>query len=128
MTITNERTLNRFRYAACCEICRRRVCPLDPHHWTPTGLGGGSRLDIACNLASLCRCCHDDVHAKRITKRKVLEVIAEREGLSEAVIQETIWLLLRLPKGASNLVIEQALVGEGRGVRTLTRKTIREAA
>lgn len=43
---------------------------LDPHHVIYRSAGGE---DMACNLITLCRKCHDDIHGGRI-KLEIVEV------------------------------------------------------
>ncbi len=45
---------------------------LDPHHVTFKSAGGE---DMSCNLVTLCRKCHDDVHGGRLK----IEVLAVTE-------------------------------------------------
>lgn len=52
-------------------------------------------MDISVNLASLCRTCHDSLHAGRIKRRELLEKIARRERKTCEEIEEIIWRTLR---------------------------------
>ena len=47
-----------------CDICERRL-GVDPHHKVFRSQGGG---DEESNLLWLCRSCHDDIHAGRISR------------------------------------------------------------
>ena len=47
-----------------CTVCERRT-GTDPHHVTFRSQGGD---DASYNLLWLCRICHDDIHAGRLTR------------------------------------------------------------
>jgi hypothetical protein len=102
MRVVNESLLSEFRTAPRCEICGRRVYPLQPDHYRCRGMGGGSRLDIRINIAALCPPCHTEYQeAPRWKRRKVLEVIAKREKTTPEDIEAVVNFILRLPKGAA---------------------------
>lgn len=103
MIVKDEKVLTRFRQAPRCEWCGRPTphgC--DPHHVFAKGLGGGSRLDIAINLASLCRSCHQSHHSGHLPLREDLQaIVAQREGRFQVDIMADIYRLLRTRKGLS---------------------------
>lgn len=94
----NDDLLDYFRRRPECELCGLVKACHDPHHIKPKGIGGGSRLDVACNLMALCRACHIEVHAGKISKAQLLEIIAAREGLLAEEVEAAVWRLLRTPK------------------------------
>jgi hypothetical protein len=107
MIVINELLLDEFRGPGRCFLCNKKCRIREPEHWYCRGSGGGARLDISINLLAVgstrhyqCQC-HTLVHQGNISKLTVLEVIAVREQLEPEFIQETIWHLLRLPKGTS---------------------------
>ena len=96
----NEDLLAEFRCRGACEMCGRRVYPLQPDHYRCRGMGGGSRLDIRINLAALCPPCHTEYQeAPREKRRRVLEVIAKRERTTPEDIEAVVAVILRTPKG-----------------------------
>lgn len=99
MTVTDETMLDRFRFARRCEWCRKTFLGgLDPHHLFSRGCG---RIDVAVNLASLCRKCHTDHHyGNEPTRADLLAVVAAREKVQQFQIEEEIWRIRRLPKGS----------------------------
>ncbi len=97
MIIKDETCLDRFRFAKRCEWCQRRG-EVDPHHLWCRGMGGGGRLDIPINLISLCRSCHDETHAGRITRIDLLLIVAKREHTDQDTIKDTIRDLRRKGK------------------------------
>ena len=93
--------LEYFRNRRTCEWCGYRdQGRLDPHHVEARGMGGGKRLDVALNLVSVHRFCHQEIEAGGVkAKEKCFEIIAKREGLSGPdEVREAIWRLLRTPK------------------------------
>ena len=94
MRIVDEQMLQRFRTAPRCEICRK-VKLIEPHHIHTRGAG---RLDISCNLISLCRECHsciDNAHGKAMC----LAYVAKREGHAIVDVEGVIHWFRSLPKG-----------------------------
>lgn len=93
MLNANHNLLEYFRCRPC-ESCGRSA-PSEPHHIKPKGHGGGSRLDVALNLVSLCGGpygCHAKLQEGRKNQVKCWALVARREGLSgwrvaEAAIQ-----------------------------------------
>lgn len=61
-----------------CEVCG---CPAyaQPHHINTVGSGGG---DIVENLIQLCADCHIGAHDGRISKKELMRIVGEREGIS----------------------------------------------
>ena len=88
----DERLLVYFR-GRTCERCG--LGPGEPHHVKPRGHGGGSRLDVACNLISLCRMCHMAVERTREGQQECWRIIESREGLEFGAAEEAVWRLLR---------------------------------
>lgn len=96
MIVRDEKLLAAFRSQTRCEHCRRYVREgCHPHHFTARGMGGGGRLDVRCNLLSLCWQCHRDVHDGRIPRKELLEIIAHREQLSPEEVMDQLWRLRR---------------------------------
>jgi hypothetical protein len=104
MIIINEELLAYFRGRELCELCGRQLVPGEfahPHHVHPRGLGGGSRLDVALNLLSVCWQCHGGgAHDGKKARQQGMEIIAYREGLAVEQVQQAIWTLLRRDKYA----------------------------
>jgi len=108
MIIIDEVCLDRFRRSERCEYCNRPTPDgTDPHHaFIKRGMGGGSRLDVPCNLAGLCRgyycglwvSCHQAAHEGRIHPADIQAIIARREGMLQDQIWEYLYELLRRPK------------------------------
>jgi HNH endonuclease len=101
MLIIDEPLLGYFRSKRVCELCRqppREGERLQPHHVHARGMGGGSRLDTPLNLLALCGRCHSLVHQSTDEKLRCREVVAYREGLLVAQVEEAIWRLLRRSK------------------------------
>lgn len=100
MLIVKESILCYFRGQAC-EMCDDRpMAQAEPHHIKPKGADGGSRLDVALNLISLCRECHNKVHdGGRKAQVECWKIVAKREGLSSWKVAEgAIHRLLRTKK------------------------------
>lgn len=94
MKIVDEKLLAEFRSKGQCELCLRKCYPLDPHHlWTR----GAGRLDIRCNLISLCRVCHSEVEHKQ-AKERILEIVCRRERAKPEAIWEVVCFVRRWPK------------------------------
>lgn len=98
MRIVDEAILQVFRGRPC-ELCNMPA-PSDPHHVEPCGMDNGKRLDVALNLISLCRECHQNVQEGGQRSRALCEqTIAYREGLEgPADVREAIWRLIQRPK------------------------------
>lgn len=90
----NERLLKYFREQPC-EFCGAPP-PSQPHHIYCRGLGGGSRLDKALNLLSVCRECHMKIHCGVICRGECWNKAAQREGLGAGCLaEEAVWRLLQ---------------------------------
>ena len=100
MRIENDALLQYFRSRPFCEWCKKSGYGFDPAHVLARGLGGGSQLDVALNLCSLCRTCHTNHHAGfSPTKEELFELIARREGLENGdVVLQALWRLQRQTK------------------------------
>ncbi len=93
MKIIDEAMLDRFRAASRCEFCGQRTQNgADPAHISARGLGSGKRVDLACNLVSLCRGCHC---AQGFRDGPSLEelwaIAAKREGMSVKECKQRVW-------------------------------------
>lgn len=94
MRIIDEAELARIRAMSCC-WCGRPP-PSEPHHYYARGIGSGSRLDVAINLAPLCLECHYSHHnGKRPLREDLLACIAAREGWQQDEMVAEIWRLIR---------------------------------
>ena len=103
MRIVDDDLLAEFRFAACCESCGKRLeRKAQPHHLWCRGAGGGSRLDIRCNLIALGDAFECDCHAKAQPHRdfndSLIAVVARREGLLPEDVGKLVNWLLRMPK------------------------------
>jgi hypothetical protein len=87
--IIDKALLAEFRSPGYCEKC---FLPCfwgrDPHHLFGRGMGGGKRFDYRLFLLSLCRFCHDDAHAGKITRAELVAIVAAREGVTAEFIEE----------------------------------------
>lgn len=107
MRIVNQQLLKEFRYVARCEFCKRPSQGCDPHHLRCKGMGGGSRLDVRCNLIALDRLCHSEFHAGNIAYYDLLAIVAAREGVNQRDIEAVVNLILRLPKDCRPWQLDQ---------------------
>lgn len=99
MTIIDDECLAEFRSRGQCELCGRRVYPLDPHHaFIKRGIGGGSRLDVPENLAALDRLCHGKAEHSTEFNEQVQAVVAKRVGASADDIRTWLQHVLRTDK------------------------------
>ncbi len=99
MIVRSEKTLDRFREAGCCELCRRHCERRHPHHVTTRGHAGGSRLDLPANLVGLCPPCHSLYGDDPDYKDVFLALVADREGFtSREAVQAYLWEVLMAPK------------------------------
>ena len=55
-----------------CEVCDKPS--VDIHHIKPKGMGGTAGKDTIENLIALCRSCHVDAHASKISKDELTKV------------------------------------------------------
>lgn len=78
MKLIDTALLNRFRRARQCELCLKTLhTGADPHHlWTRAA----GRVDLPCNLASLCREDHNKVEAIPLHAWRIRQRVALREG------------------------------------------------
>lgn len=97
MRIVNERLLDEFRSARCCEWCRQPA-RCEAHHVFCRGMGSATRLDVRVNLLSLCRLCHQKFHDGNILRCDLLAIVAQREGRLQDEIEREIYALRRAPK------------------------------
>ncbi len=97
MIIIDEAELDRHRGWRNCLWCgKNRYC--EAAHVFARGMGGGGRLDIPYNLASLCHECHMESHAGREpTKITLMLLVAHRERVLQSDLEDEIHLLLRTP-------------------------------
>lgn len=94
MRVIDEKLLKEFRTVGRCDWCGKHA-GRDPHHLFTRGMGSGGRLDVRINLATLCRACHNRVHAGQIMRADLLAIVAQREGWLQDEITEAIHLLRR---------------------------------
>lgn len=84
MKIIDEKLLNRFRGPGPCELCGEWFASRQAHHfYFKRGMGGGSRLDVAINIAGVCGLCHNMAETGRSVeaiKQALLNKVAAREG------------------------------------------------
>lgn len=59
-----------------CEFCRVRSI-VDINHIEPRGMGGSKTKDTPENLIGLCRYCHNEFEAKRISKADMFTKVEE---------------------------------------------------
>lgn len=101
MKVVDELLLMEFRAAGRCDWCRQWFARLEAHHLFAKGMGGGGRLDVRVNLAALCTACHRSHHdGNEPTRNDLLAVVAAREGVLQADIEDAIAKLRRAPKGS----------------------------
>lgn len=55
-----------------CEKCHKKA--VDIHHIEPRGMGGSKSKDYIENLIALCRECHTDAHAEKISKQELKKI------------------------------------------------------
>jgi hypothetical protein len=92
MKVIDPVLLAEFAKPGRCEFCGRS-CPSgrDPAHIFSRGAG---RVDIACNLVSLCRHCHSMSHAGEVpTRRDLMCIAAMREKMTPEAIRDRVWRL-----------------------------------
>lgn len=92
--VVDDRLLQDFRDRWKCEICGKRG-PVSPHHVYARGIGGGSRVDIECNLLSACIDCHSAVHAGLISRQRCWEIIGKRLGKGWEECRDAVHAALR---------------------------------
>ena len=51
---------------------------VDIHHIEPKGMGGSRNKDVIDNLIALCRDCHTDAHAEKISKETLQRAHAKK--------------------------------------------------
>lgn len=96
MTITDPKTLAKFKGPGPCGYCRRMATSRDPHHIRARGMGAARRLDVAANLIALCRLCHNAAHAGKILRCDLLALVAQRERCLQADLEAVCQMLRRL--------------------------------
>lgn len=99
MILADKELLKAVARRSHCELCgaRRSSFLLDPAHLMSRGAG---RVDIPCNLASLCRWCHNATHADPKAKERLWAVVCRREGMTREEIEAIVFEVRRLPKGS----------------------------
>lgn len=75
-----------------CELCGRSDMGLQVHHIISKGAAGP---DHRCNLLTLCASCHTHVHAGRIDKDMLWNIVAQRENMSVAEAEDVTRRLVR---------------------------------
>jgi hypothetical protein len=100
MRVVDDEVLSLARSVGRCEKCGRRLYPLSPHHcFIKRGMGGGRRLDLPENIASLCEIpCHNAAEHSEAFNEEVREIVAKRVGTTAQAILEWLWLCLRTDK------------------------------
>lgn len=106
MRIQNNDVLMLFRDRMDCEcpdcnFCRNKpiYSGLDPAHISARGTGDHKRLDIPCNLVSLCRGAHTRQHqSNRPSQEELLAIAASREEMPLDEVMSAIFLLRRTVK------------------------------
>ncbi len=94
MPIIDLPLLQAFRERRQCERCGKRG-PVEPHHLTSRGFGGGMRFDVSVNLIALDRLCHQAYHDGRVEKEELIAIIARREKIAPEAVMEEVWRLRR---------------------------------
>lgn len=93
MKIIDKNLLLEFRLKPKCEACGKRVQECDPHHIMTRGAG---RVDIRCNLISLCVECHTGFHTSgKPSFFALLEIAAHREGTTPDEVLMKVWEIRR---------------------------------
>lgn len=90
MKVIDLDLLERFRGRAC-EICGA-LGRNHPHHLTSRGV---CRLDVKFNLVTLCWVCHRKAHDGNIPRQQLVELVADRTGITADELMEKIWELRR---------------------------------
>ena len=99
MIIIDEKLLDQHRGAGPCDWCKKPFLRREPHHLHRRGMGGGHRLDISCNIAALCRGCHESAEAGRITREDMLALVAQREGVHQRDMERALSFFNHADKG-----------------------------
>jgi hypothetical protein len=98
--VVDEALLDSFRGPGVCSWCRKWVRRLDAAHVEPKGMGGWARIDLAINVLSLCRLCHQSHHDGNEPEREqLLATVAKREDLLQGEIVARVLELKRRSKG-----------------------------
>ncbi len=98
--IEDEPLLDCFRSPGYCELCHKPCRIREPHHLRAKGANSWARLDIRINLMALgssqaFQCdCHTRIHNGKVSKAKLLEIVAKREGTTPEAIKAEIDRLL----------------------------------
>lgn len=138
MRIENKRLLREFAKATRCDFCGRHTQGCDPAHLWSRGAG---RLDIRCNLMSLCRglvidksgrisswvSCHQDYDGGLIPKETMIGKKATIIGYSAADIEHVVLVLKRLPKDPRRDQVKEELRFMSKGGRALMVEELKEA-
>ena len=101
MRIIDNALLAEFRSVRACELCGKTLWRnAVPHHVLARGMGAGARVDHRINLVALgddfsCPC-HRARHAQGKFTQRLLELVAVRERVTVADIQELMAWLRRL--------------------------------
>lgn len=97
MIVVDLILLDRFRSAPRCEHCHRQT-PAGCHPAHISARGRGKRVDIACNLVSLCPACHHRQHAsnRNPSLDDLWRIAAAREGLTVEDCIEKVRIIQRM--------------------------------
>lgn len=99
MRIDNRNLRRKFSGRGCCAHCGQWSPVRHCAHVFAIGMGGNNRLDVPCNLVSLCWLCHRRSHeGDEPTQETLLRIVAKREGTTPDAIREEIYRLRRLSK------------------------------
>jgi hypothetical protein len=63
-------------------------------------MGSGSRLDLPCQILSVCAICNSQAEADVELDQRLQKVVANMEGVDVATIKAYLHSILRLPKGS----------------------------
>lgn len=140
MKIENKKLRKEFALPGPCELCGKFFAKREGHHVFAKGNGGGGVLDIRINLITLgasielgdgrlalsCEC-HREAQAYKITRSRVVEVVAIREGVEADDILEVVYWLKRLIKPQTEDEIRRRLVELSDGARVLAVRELVEA-
>ena len=100
MRLVDEAALAECRARERCEWCGHKG-KTDAAHIFSKGAG---RVDIACNLVSLCRACHSLSHAgAEPNMDQLITLASRREGVRYEYVVNEVYRIRRLPKPISQL-------------------------
>lgn len=98
MIIIDLMLLDRFRSSRKCEYCGKPTpAGCHPCHISARGMGGGKRVDIPENLASMCPLCHHKQHGQNRdpSLEDMWAIAAKREGITVEECKQRVWEIQR---------------------------------